>query len=60
MSIPLLVTAACLIALVASVVIYWVNGKSALWAMGFAVILMVVLTSTLLLTLVLVMRRLSN
>jgi len=56
MSIPLLVTAACLIALVASVVIYWINGKSAFWAMGFAVVVMLVLTSTLLLALVLLMR----
>jgi len=56
MSIPLLVTAACVIALVASVVIYWINGKSAFWAMGFAVVVMLVLTSTLLLALVLLMR----
>jgi len=56
MSIPLLVTAACLIALVASVVIYWINGKSAFWAMGFAVVVMLVLTSALLLALVLLMR----
>ena len=54
------VLAACAIGVASSVVFTWASGKSAVWNIGFAVALVLAAAGSLLLALVLVMRRLSN
>ncbi len=50
----------CVFALVASLVMNWASGKSALWNIGFAVALMVVAAGVLLLAVVIVMERIPR
>lgn len=52
--------AACAFGAIASLVISWASGRSGLWNVGFAAVVVVANDGALLLTIVLVMRRFSN
>jgi hypothetical protein len=60
MAFVLIVAAACAFGAIASLVISWASGKSGLWNIGFAVVVVMASAGALLLAIVLVMRRFSN
>ncbi|HEX3704629.1 MAG TPA: hypothetical protein VHU82_14965 [Vicinamibacterales bacterium] len=56
----LLMAAALCVTTIASIVIAWASGKSALWNIGFAALIAVASAAIIILIVILAMRRFSN